>query len=541
MQNYNIVGTINCDFFKDNWIDLYTDLAKLKKTEYAPDERIIIYSSFDYYSQKTHGIILQSLQIIINQLDISNYFIIFKTTNPNIKEEYKHVLKNYSSDTVPFTTKIVKGCFDKHSAKSIKPFVKFFFDEKIHTLTNEQKELLYKNKLFCLAPWLSLTIGTDNNVRPCCEYKGSLGSSNLKSLKEIWNDKELKTLRYNMLNSKVVSGCSACYKMESLGKDSMRNTYNREFAKHINKVNNTLKDGTLEDFNLAYIDPRFNNLCNLSCKMCGPSSSSSWHKPAKDLGLFSKNYTSAFVSAGRHKKDIYEQIIQHINSLEKIYFAGGEPLLIDDFYSVLDVLDKAGKHDIKLAYNTNLTTLKSGKNDIFKAWKNFKNISVYASLDAENERATYLRSGTIWQNVINFRKKMIELRPDINFTIKPVVSIINSLHLPDFHKNWVEQGLINPEDFSLGMLYEPSYMRIDTAPEPLREMIIERYNQHIDWLTPLDKLGRATQDFKGVINQLQNKIDFDRENFWSKINVQDNYYNVKLLDVFPELECLNCN
>ena len=56
MQNYNIVGTINCDFFKDNWIDLYTDLAKLKKTEYATDERIIISSSFDYYSQKTHGI-----------------------------------------------------------------------------------------------------------------------------------------------------------------------------------------------------------------------------------------------------------------------------------------------------------------------------------------------------------------------------------------------------------------------------------------------------------------------------------------------------
>ena len=142
MQNYNIVGTINCDFFKDNWIDLYTDLAKLKKTEYAIDERIIISSSFDYYSQKTHGIILQSLQVIINQLDISNYFIIFQTTNPNIKEEYKHVLKNYSSDTVPFTIEIVKGVFEKQSSKSIKPFVKFFFDEKIHTLTNEQKELL---------------------------------------------------------------------------------------------------------------------------------------------------------------------------------------------------------------------------------------------------------------------------------------------------------------------------------------------------------------------------------------------------------------
>jgi hypothetical protein len=34
---------------------------------------------------------------------------------------------------------------------------------------------------------------------------------------------------------------------------------------------------------------------------------------------------------------------------------------------------------------------------IFDAWKNFKNISIGASLDAEGPRGEYLRTGTVWE------------------------------------------------------------------------------------------------------------------------------------------------
>ena len=36
--------------------------------------------------------------------------------------------------------------------------------------------------------------------------------------------------------------------------------------------------------------------------------------------------------AGRHELDMWEQLIPHIDSIENIYFAGGEPLLMIEHY-----------------------------------------------------------------------------------------------------------------------------------------------------------------------------------------------------------------
>ena len=82
-SNYNIIGTINCDEYKDNFVDLYLAIKELYRPKYEIDQRIVITSTFDYYKQ-SHGLILQSLQTIVNNIDISNCFISFVTTNKYI-------------------------------------------------------------------------------------------------------------------------------------------------------------------------------------------------------------------------------------------------------------------------------------------------------------------------------------------------------------------------------------------------------------------------------------------------------------------------
>ena len=96
-NNYEVIGTINCDDYKDNFVELYLAIKKFYRPAYQPHERILITSTFDYYKQ-SHGLILQSLQTILNHIDISNCFISFVTTNKNIHKEYAYVLKTFSID-----------------------------------------------------------------------------------------------------------------------------------------------------------------------------------------------------------------------------------------------------------------------------------------------------------------------------------------------------------------------------------------------------------------------------------------------------------
>jgi organic radical activating enzyme len=62
--------------------------------------------------------------------------------------------------------------------------------------------------------------------------------------------------------------------------------------------------------------------------------------------------------AGRFETDIWEQLLTHIDYVEQIYFAGGEPLLMEEHYRILDELVQRKRFDVRLIYNTNFTHIK---------------------------------------------------------------------------------------------------------------------------------------------------------------------------------------
>jgi len=538
VQEDNVVGIIDCDLYGDSWTELYLQFQNIYKESYLPGEIIVVRSTYDYYGNEPAGIILQSVQTMVNLIDISNFFIRFETTNKSIYDEYEYVLNTYSIDSVPFRLIVTDGNFTKHKNSTKAPFIKYQHIKDtsvVESLTEDQKNLLFSSQSFCIAPWTALTIGTNNNVRPCCEYKGSIGNASKQSLTDIWNNSEIKSIRKKMLNNKKPQECTRCYTKESYGRDSLRNSLNRRFSSHITKVYNP--DHSCE-YELVYLDARFNNLCNLSCRSCDPEYSSSWHKPAVELDIIAKD-TPVFSKAGRYDRDLLDQIKEHVNSIQRIYFAGGEPLIIEEFYLLLEELDRAGRHDVELIYNTNLTKSHLKDRSIFDYWKKFNNITIGASLDAENNRAEYLRCGTKWEDVIEFRKQMLRHRPDIDFYISATTGLINALHVADFHRSWVEQQLIQPSDFNIQLLFDPAYMSVSNAPNMLKEKIKQKYQHHLKWLRPMDKLGRATFGFDSVLKHMDNgNAQFDRKLFWDNVNSLDNYYNTDLLSVFPELEDL---
>jgi len=117
---------------------------------------------------------------------------------------------------------------------------------------------------------------------------------------------------------------------------------------------------------------------------------------------------------------------------------------------------------------------------------------------------------------------------------------MNALHLPKFHKTWVEKGYIKPQDLNVNILQDPAYLRIDIAPMKYKQRIRQAYTEHLEWLRPLDRLNRATVGFESAVNFMMatdNSALIPK--FWSKTLELDNIRQEELLKVIPELEALS--
>jgi len=247
----------------------------------------------------------------------------------------------------------------------------------------------------------------------------------------------------------------------------------------------------------------------------------------------------ALFYAGKTEIDMWEQLLPHIDYVELIYFAGGEPLMMDEHYRILDELERRKRFDVVLLYNTNFTQTKLKDRSVFDYWRKFKKVAVGASLDAMGPRAEHIRNGTKWQQVVANRRRMLEICPEVDFYISPTLSIMNALHLPDFHRSWVDQGLLRPQDLNVNILQGPAHYRIDIANAEYKKHLCEKYHKHLEWLRPLDHLKRATTGFEAAI-QFMMATDNSHliKTFWSNTRQLDGIRNQKTLDVLPELAAL---
>jgi sulfatase maturation enzyme AslB (radical SAM superfamily) len=389
-------------------------------------------------------------------------------------------------------------------------------------------------------PWIHLHAYPTGEVHPCChaEWKvPPVGNARNNTLKEIWNSPEQRQLRVEMLNETPSAACTRCYEQEASGFFSGRRSANKHHGHNINKVKSTHADGTVDEFQMTYWDIRFSNLCNLSCRSCGHIFSSSWYQDQVKLaGPEWKDRNKVLNYAGRTETDMWEQLVPHLDYVEQIYFAGGEPLLMEEHYRILEELVRRERFDVRLIYNTNFTHTQLKDRSVFEYWKLFASVAVGASLDASGVRAEYIRKGTVWQRVADNREEMMRVCPNVDFYISPTLSILNAWHLPDFHRDWVEAGLIQPQDLNVNILQDPAYYRIDVATPRYKTILRERFERHLEWLRPQDPLQRATVGFESAI-KFMDATDNTRllPEFWQRTQVLDALRNEELLQVIPEL------
>lgn len=390
------------------------------------------------------------------------------------------------------------------------------------------------NKTFCMFPWVHLSVQPDGEVLPCC-WSASMGLYlENKSLPEIWNSEEIKNLRVNMLKGIESPNCQYCYMSEKVGQESYRQLTNKKYKHHIKTVKKTKEDGTVDKLNLIHWDFRFSNLCNFKCRMCAPTSSTCWY--SDDEKVFGTLFNNGKVA----KIDVLEELDPLFDIVEEIYFAGGEPLIMDEHYYILEKLIELKKTDVRLVYSTNLSVLRYKKHNILEIWKNFSDISVGASLDGTGKRGELIRSGMRWRiflsNLASIRKNIPQAKCSIGFTAQA----LNCFNMMDTQKMLVKSGLLkHVDDFLFHFLEEPEILSMQILDKDTKEILIDKINEHIrDFLIPLGSV-RSLTDYRSMIEYLNLE---DKSHliplFKKHCAVLDSLRGENTKETFPELKNL---
>lgn len=361
---------------------------------------------------------------------------------------------------------------------------------------------------YCVIPFIHLHVNNFGKVTPCCINHKSLGDTREESIDSIWNGKSMSEFRERMRLGQKDSSCETCYNKEQGGVESLRLQYNKRFSKYNPKIND-------REATPIYLDIRFSNLCNMKCRMCWHGASSLWFEDAKKL---EQNIGQEALIKAEGSFPLIEQIATYLPVAEEFYFAGGEPLVMEEHYKLLQLLSEHNRSDVKLRYNTNFMNLGMKKYDLFELWGNFEDILLSISIDEVLDRADYIRKGTSYEKLLKNRILLRERAPHVKINVAPTISILNIFTICSVLKQLVDDGFVTYDEFYINILQEPRRYNIKLLPENEKKLISDRVEKFISTERIPERLAF---DLRGIVSYMQSED-------WSEHIHEFKEYNVKL-------------
>ena len=166
------------------------------------------------------------------------------------------------------------------------------------------------NLAFCVLPFIEKFQNLDGKQYLCCHSDIPV------------NFEDFPRIQKDIFNGIKIKECNKCYQIESNKVISPRQQETIRWLKDL-EVKEYLNTWTpASESKTFFYDVRYNNKCNLACISCGPTASSLW---AKELDVSTTNYDLDFS-------------LTELGLAKKLYLAGGEPLIIDNFISLINHL-----------------------------------------------------------------------------------------------------------------------------------------------------------------------------------------------------------
>jgi len=360
------------------------------------------------------------------------------------------------------------------------------------------------SKFFCPLPWIHQFI-QPNGIKMCC----SSNTVHDLSLKDFKNSKYLQDIKKTISKGTAPTDCRNCVNNENKGYASTRTLA-------LNDWNYTLE--TVPD-QLLYLDIRWSNLCNYSCRTCEPEFSSEIAREQNIIPVHQFN----------HK--IKQDLIDQLNTVKKINFTGGEPLLIKENIELLEKLISLGRHDCEILITTNGSVINHRILDIIKK---FQTVHWTLSIDSVDRTAEYIRNGTDWPAVEQNIHMILSLKNSVALnTVLSAYSVLTIDKLVNFFCELKKKYKDQPLELWFAVCDHPKELNPLSLPFELKKVARKKLESAIDTLrTVLDNPDRSIQTLESLHKNLTNQNSGNGADFFKFTNHLDNLRNQNFYDTF---------
>ncbi len=418
-----------------------------------------------------------------------------------------------------------------------------------------------KNPSFCSLAWTGISISPTGTTTPCCLMESSIKNNEDKSfriyesnVKEIYNSDYMKSIRTQMLKGELISACQQCYNNEAHGGISLRKQVNNDPLDCLESYSDT------KEYYPSYIDLKLNNKCNLKCRMCQPQDSNLIYKEFTDIHTDNtefKYFQNTSLKDHEFQIDVNQlpswesgenflfEFENLLPKLKKISLVGGEPLILEETFYLLDLAVKKGyAKDIFLCVTTNLATTQSKKiRDYFPF---FKKVLILISFDGTDKALNYIRFPSKQEVVLkNLRYLNESPNAGVNtrFSFALTIQAYNALYLYDIFKltdDLLDEGIkFNNLPISFTYLTYPEHLNIRILPHEIRLIAISKLEAYLELTKNKLRHSYFEREVLQIIGTLRsdylNNSKILMGNFLYYTNLLDKKRGHRFQDFLPEL------
>lgn len=384
----------------------------------------------------------------------------------------------------------------------------------------------------CVLPFTNVEARTDGTMSVCCIMQDhakhtdgtSMNLSKGDTLTDLRKSKWLKNLQRDFSNGKKPEACNNCWREEEAGITSKRQRENIFWQDWRPGRSTDVKEGIV-----LSLDLKLGNICNSKCRICSSFASSQWVAEESKWEPETAHLKKAINKQGmwpQTNNDFWTDIDYHLKHVEKLEFYGGEPLLIDKHFEILQKVIDAGRADqVMLSYNTNGSIYPEKHIDL---WKQFKKVELFFSIDDVYDRFNYIRHPGNFQEVMDNFNKFRHLAMDprngnYDIGIFQTISIYNICDVLELTK-YVHDFVDHKMPIHYNMVFTPAHNSPKALPKEAKQALTEQY--------------KFAPDFVQPILNFMNEEDYNESALFTFIQMtkfSDAYRKENFVETFPQL------
>jgi len=429
---------------------------------------------------------------------------------------------------------------------------------------------------FCTAKWLQSTVYLHTGLTHSCHHPPAhkIPLDEIEnSPAALHNTKYKKEQRQKMLEGERPNECHYCWNIEDLPSENMsdrmfKSTNTQWSFQHLEKIKSA---GSKSDLNPTYLEVAFDNTCNFKCMYCSPDISTTWMDEILQNGPYPTSVKTGNLDWLKEQDRLPIRHDQHNPYVEAFWkwwpqlykdlntfrITGGEPLLNQNTWKVLEFVNNNPHSEFNLAINTNMgiqskwiTKFCQVSNSIADR---INSLDIYTSCEAQGEQAEYIRFGLNYKSFMDNNEYLLSnayeqnrLHFMITFNALSITSFLSFLaDIRKLRRKFKPYKMLDRVSLMVSYLQWPQFQSVLVLPKEIRQSYSAQFLNYAQensiesgpdgflYLEEVEQIKRLSQFMLQELDE--NDLYLRRKDFGLFYQEYDKRKKTNFSKVFPEL------